>query len=94
MAAHGARRLGRMNRNLSMILSVEFLCAAQSVEFREPLRTSPALRDVLAAIRARVPRLDEDRFLAPDLAEMNTLVRDAALSRAAGLPESVDGVAA
>jgi histidine ammonia-lyase len=94
MAAHGARRLGRMNRNLSMILSVEFLCAAQSVEFREPLTTSPALRDVLAAIRARVPRLDEDRFLAPDLAEMNTLVRDAALSRAAGLPESVDGVAA
>ena len=60
----------------------------------EPLRTSPALRKVVAVIRARIPRLDEDRFLAPDLAEMSVLVRDAHLSRAAGLPEGIDEVPA
>jgi histidine ammonia-lyase len=40
MAAHGARRLGRMNANLSVILGVEALCAAQGIDFRAPLTTS------------------------------------------------------
>ena len=34
MAAHGAMRLGRMNRNLAHIVAVEALCAAQGIEFR------------------------------------------------------------
>ena len=41
MAAHVARRFQRMNRNLGMIIAVEFLCAAQGVEL------TPALRVVL-----------------------------------------------
>ena len=44
MAAHGARRLLRMNANLSRILGVEAMCAAQGVEFRAPLQTSAALQ--------------------------------------------------
>ncbi len=40
MAAHGARRLGRMCDNLEVILGIELLCAAQGVEFRAPLSTS------------------------------------------------------
>ena len=84
MAAHAARRLRRMNRNLAGILGVEAICAAQGVEFRAPLATSPALQGVMARLRARVPALDADRLLAPDIEAASAMVADGTL--AGGLP--------
>jgi histidine ammonia-lyase len=86
MAAHGARRLMPMAANLQVILGVEAMCAAQGVEFRAPLCTSPPLARVIDALRAAVLPLAEDRFLAPDLARAAALVADGRLSRAAGVP--------
>ncbi len=74
MAAHGARRLGRMNANLSVILGVELLCAAQGVEFRAPLATSPVLQRLMQITRDRVPALGADRYMADDLTRAATLV--------------------
>jgi histidine ammonia-lyase len=85
MAAHGARRLGPMVANLERILGIEALCAAQGVEFRAPLLTSAPLQAVLARLRAEVPALAEDRFLAPDLEAAAALVRSGALAGAAGI---------
>lgn len=85
MAAHGALRLGRMNANLSVILGVEMLCAAQGIEARTPLITSPKLRDVIAMLRVQVPTLGEDRYLAPDIEIASTMVRDGQVASAAGL---------
>ena len=85
MAAHGARRLGRMNANLSVILGVEALCAAQGVDFRAPLVTSQPLQNAIAALRAQIPALAEDRFLAGDIDTASRLIREGALIKAAGL---------
>jgi histidine ammonia-lyase len=85
MAAHGARRLGRMNANLSVILGVEALCAAQGVETRSPLLTSARLQAVLAALRSEVPRLETDRMMAPDMEAAAWLVREDALAGAGGV---------
>ncbi len=74
MAAHGARRVGRMAENAAAILGIELLAAAQGVDFRTPLKTSPRLSEAMTAIRARVPFLDRDRIMAPDLAAASTLV--------------------
>src|SRR5690606_31242038 len=68
MAAHGARRLMRMNDNLAHILGIELLCAAQGIEFRAPLRTSAKLARVLDWLRGRIDRLNEDRILSTDIA--------------------------
>ena len=68
MAAHGARRLLPMTANLAGILGVELLAAAQGCDFHAPLRSSEALETVRAALRSIVPHLDEDRFVAPDIA--------------------------
>lgn len=87
MAAHGARRLARMNANLSRILGVEAMCAAQGVEFRAPLMTSAALQGVLARLRARVATIREDRYLAPDLEAAADLVASGALCEGLDLPE-------
>ncbi len=90
MAAHGARRLLRMNANLNVILGVELLCAAQGVEFRAPLATSPALQRLMRITRDAVPALGADRYMADDLTRAAALVRDgqvAAACNAAGLLE-------
>jgi histidine ammonia-lyase len=84
MAAHGARRLMRMNANLSHILGVELLCAAQGIEFRAPLRTSPALAGVISRLRQDVAPLRQDRFLAPDMEMAGELVRSGAIVAATG----------
>ncbi|AWB48759.1 histidine ammonia-lyase [Gemmobacter aquarius] len=86
MAAHGARRLARMNTNLSVILGVEALCAAQGVEFRAPLTTSAPLQRVLARLRVDVATLGDDRYLAPDLNAAARLIATGELAAAAAIP--------
>jgi histidine ammonia-lyase len=85
MAAHGARRLQPMVRNLNVILGVEAMCAAQGIEFRAPLRTSRPLQSAIAAFRAEVPALTDDRYLALDLARAAALVDAGMMSKAVGL---------
>ena len=84
MATHAAWRLLKMNANLGRILGIELLTAAQGLEFRKPLSTSTPLLSVLAAVRAEVPPLQEDRFLAPDLEKAAILIRNGKLIKAAG----------
>ena len=90
MSAHAARRLARMVGNLNVILGVEAIAAAQGVEFRAPLATSPALGRVLRTLRAAVPPLAEDRLLAPDIAAAARLVAEGALTEGLALPR-LDG---
>ena len=86
MAAHGARRLGRMVENLNNILGVELLCAAQGIDFRAPLITSKPLQRVVARLRQDVATLGEDRYLAPDIEAAALLIGSGAIARATGLP--------
>ena len=90
MSAHAARRLARMNRNLATILGIEAICAAQGIEFRAPLETSPALRAVMARLRGRVPAIGADRLLAPDIAAAAAMVADGRLTEGLALPR-LDG---
>ncbi|MBL4907283.1 MAG: histidine ammonia-lyase, partial [Sneathiella sp.] len=55
MATHGARRLLRMADNTAAIVAIELLAAAQGVEFRHPLQSSPVLENLFNVIRQRVP---------------------------------------
>jgi histidine ammonia-lyase len=90
MAAHGARRLMRMNANLSNIIGVELLCAAQGVECRTPLKTGDKLQAVLARLRQDVPSLGNDRFMAPELKLAAGLVTGGDISRAADSEQLID----
>ncbi|MDA1117688.1 MAG: histidine ammonia-lyase, partial [Proteobacteria bacterium] len=75
MATHAARRLGEMAENAAAIVAIELLSAAQGVDLRAPLATSPLLREVHAGIRAAVPFYAEDRFFAPDIEAAKQQVR-------------------
>jgi histidine ammonia-lyase len=80
MACHGARRLLAMTENLFGIIGIESLTAAQGIDLRSPLVTSPELLKALAAIRAVVPHLDEDRFMAGDLKAAGELISSGSLN--------------
>jgi histidine ammonia-lyase len=83
MAAHGAVRLLPMAANAAAVIGVELLAAAQGCDFHAPLRSSPALEAVRAALRAWVPALDHDRHMQPDMDAAIDLVRCGAVIDAA-----------
>ena len=92
MACHGARRLLDMAENLGRIVAIEWLAAAQGVDFRRPLKTSPPLAAVMTRLRGLVPTLEEDRYMAPDIAAAADMVYRGALVDSAGaelLPDLV-----
>ena len=81
MATFAARRLGDMADNSAGIVAIELLAAAQGVDFRAPLQTSPALRRSMDAIRARVPFYAEDRYFAPDIESIKAMVIGGAFAK-------------
>lgn len=80
MACHGARRLLAMTDNLFGIIGIEAITAAQGIDFRVPLNTSAELSRAHAAVRAAVPALEADRYMAGDLEAAAELVASGALN--------------
>ncbi len=74
MATYAARRLHNMLDNTAGIVAIEWLAAAQALEFHRPLRSSAALEALHAVLREQVPFLAEDRLMAPDIAAATALV--------------------
>ncbi len=78
MAAHGARRLLPMTDNLRAVLAIELLAAAQGCDFL-PQTSSAMLEETRAIIRNIVPKLQDDRYFAPDIEAAIALLRGRAL---------------
>lgn len=75
MATFAARRLGDIFENVAGILAVEWLAAAQGLNFRRPLRSSAPVEDAWELLRAQVPFYDKDRYFAPDIENAVAMVR-------------------
>src|SRR6266545_2865470 len=76
-------KLRRVVDNVRRVLAIEALCAAQAIGLRGPLEPGPAVAAALARLRAEVPALDRDRYLAPDLAAVEAQVAGGDLVAAA-----------
>jgi histidine ammonia-lyase len=81
MATFAARRLGDMAANSAAIVAIELLAAAQGIDFRAPLKTSPRLQEVHALVRSRAGFYDHDRYFAPDITAVQALVEAGAFHR-------------
>ncbi|MCP5083462.1 MAG: histidine ammonia-lyase [Alphaproteobacteria bacterium] len=79
MATHGARRLLDMAANSARIVAIEWLAAAQGLHFHRPLVSSAPLEKVRDLLRTRITPMDEDRFLAPDIAAAEVMVCSGAM---------------
>ena len=80
MATFAARRLQPMIANVAHILGVEWLAAAQGIEFLRPLASSAALEEAHALLRRHCAPMLTDHYLAPDIERASALVREGALS--------------
>jgi histidine ammonia-lyase len=60
MGANAATKLVKVVENVERILAIELLNAAQALDFRRPVKTSPYLEDFLAQYRSVVPFINED----------------------------------
>lgn len=76
MATFAARRLGDIADNVSEIVGIELLAAAQGLEFHRPLRAAAKVEEAAARIRAVVPSYETDRYFAPDLTAAGIMVRE------------------
>ncbi len=81
MATFAARRLQPMISNVAHILGIEWLAAAQGIEFLRPLTSSAPLEAAHALLRQQCPAMNIDRHVAPDIEAATGLVRDGSLSR-------------
>ncbi len=60
MGANAATKCYQVINNTERVLSIELLNAAQAMEFRRPLKSSPKLEALLASYRKVVPYMRED----------------------------------
>jgi histidine ammonia-lyase len=79
MATHAAYRLGAMAENAGTVIALEWLTAAQAVDFHAPLRPAPPLAAARDRLRAAVPRQERDRLMAPEIRTAKQLLLEGAL---------------
>lgn len=82
MGVSAARKARAAANNAADILSVEFICAAQGLEFQRPLRPGRGTGAAYDLIRTCVPARDEDRDMYPELHAIREMMDDGRLARA------------
>lgn len=60
MGANSATKLHKIIDNLKLIAAIELMNAAQGLDFRRPLKSSPVIEQFKAAYRKEVPFVEED----------------------------------
>lgn len=65
MGGNSATKLVQVVDNVRRVLAIELMNAAQAIEFRRPLRTSPALEEWHARYREVVPFIVDDTVMSP-----------------------------
>lgn len=80
MATFAGRRLADIYENVEGILAIEWLAAAQGLDFRAPHRSSETLEQAKTLLREAVPFYDVDRYFSPDIQKAATLLRQRKLA--------------
>ena len=79
MGSIGGRKLNQVIDNLEYIQAIELLYAAQAVDFRRPLKSTPIIEACHEQVRKKVPFIQEDRIFADDINKLHELITTGAL---------------
>lgn len=69
MGANAAIKLYKVVLNTERVLAIELFNAAQALDFRRPLKSSPAVETIHAAYRKVVPFIVDDEVMYPHIAQ-------------------------
>jgi histidine ammonia-lyase len=75
MGTISARKCRAVIENAEYVLAIELLCACQALDLLTRGQPGPGTREAHRTIRERIPRLDHDRFLAPEIEIVASLIR-------------------
>lgn len=81
MGSIGGRKALRVCKNVTKILAVEMICAAQALDFKQPLRSSKFLEKVHQTIRQSIPHASEDRIFGNDILAAAEIIESRVLLR-------------
>lgn len=76
MGANAATKLFRVIQNCFAIQGIELLNAAQAFEFRRPLKSSPAIEQLMHNFREKVPFVEVDVYSHPLMKASENFVRN------------------
>jgi histidine ammonia-lyase len=92
MGANAATKLMRVIDNLYQVLAIELFTAAQALDFRRPMRSSPAVERLMEEYRSVVPFLKSDDVMYGHMADSKSFLKqltlDADVDQHAGRPEA------
>jgi histidine ammonia-lyase len=91
MGWHSAQRARQVATNVEAILALEALGAAQGIDLLAPLKPGRLTGEAQAAIREKVPTLDHDRVLEPEIQAAIELVRSGRLAAIVPPPLAGEG---
>ncbi|HOF16742.1 MAG TPA: histidine ammonia-lyase [Bacteroidales bacterium] len=75
MGANAAVKCLKVVENLEKILAIELFNAAQALEFRKPLRTSPQIEEILLSYRENVPFIENDATMYDKMQESIAFIK-------------------
>jgi histidine ammonia-lyase len=81
MGATSAHKMLRILEQARQIVSIEFLCAAQMLDFRKPLKPGVGAARAFDIVRFFVPSLEHDRVLTPDIETLARAIKEGAFDR-------------
>jgi len=79
MGSISGRKLHQVLDNLEYIQAIELLYAAQAMDFRRPLKSTPVMEACHDYVRQYVPFIREDRIFADDIKALHGIVMDGSL---------------
>lgn len=88
MAPWAGHKLLRICDNVGQILAVELLAAAVAIDIQRPLKTTPQLEDIHAAVRRAVPPHEGDRRLDRDINTVAELVANGVIAAPVIIPST------
>ncbi len=89
MGANAATKAWRVVLNLEKILAIELFNAAQAIDFRRPLKSSPFLEEFLSKYRKTVPFIKHDKIMHDQIQHSINFIRTVTYS----LPDALmDGI--
>jgi histidine ammonia-lyase len=79
MGAWAVSKAREICRNAGYIIAVEILCAAQALDYREPLPKTSTMAKIHRIVRSRVAHFEKSRVLADDIEQLYGLVHNGTL---------------
>ncbi|MEX0987219.1 MAG: histidine ammonia-lyase [Bacteroidales bacterium] len=76
MGANAAVKAYKVMENLERILAIELYNAAQALDFRRPVKTSPYLERIVSQYRKKVAFIDEDKVMYEDINKSVQFLRE------------------